>query len=247
MYFKRDNMRIRFKKWARKELEESPFYIDNPQMYKNRWKTLFKNDAKIYVELGCGKGNFISKLSKKNENNNINYIAIDIVDSMLGIAKRNIELEYGIRKTIDKEEIEDEIEKENNVKNVLLTRYDISLISEIFGDQDKIERIYINFCNPWPRGKHHKKRLTHERQLMQYNTFLVSGGEIFFKTDDDGLFEDSLKYLERSGYEITKKTYDLQEEEKFWNGEENVKTEHENMFEKNGIKIKALIARKKEQ
>ena len=237
-------MRIRFKPWAREELETSPFYIDNPQDYKNRWKTLFENQNPIYVELGCGKGNFIAKLSKKNQN--INYIAIDLVDAMLGLAKRNIEIEYEIRKTVEKENVENEIEKQKQVKNVKLTRYDISLISDIFGKEDKIQRIYINFCNPWPRGKHHKKRLTHERQLSQYKDILDNNGEIFFKTDDDYLFSDSLEYFKNSGYEIKKVTYDLKNEKDFWNGEENIETEHEKMFEQEGIKIKALISAKRD-
>ena len=237
-------MRIRFKPWAREELETSPFYIDNPQDYKNKWKNLFEKNAPIYVELGCGKGNFIAKLSKNNEEKNINFIAIDLVDAMLGLAKRNLELEYGIRTTLEKEEIENEIEKQKVIKNVKLTRYDISLVSNIFGKEDNIQRIYINFCNPWPRGKHHKKRLTHTRQLMQYKEFLSDNGEIFFKTDDDLLFADSLIYFEQSGFKKKKKTYDLKNEKDFWNGEENIETEHEKMFQKEGIKIKALIAKK---
>ena len=235
-------MRIRFKPWAREELETSQFYIDNPQDYKNKWKSVFEKQAPIHIELGCGKGNFIAKLSKLNAEKNINYIAIDLVDAMLGIAKRNIELEYGIRTTIQKEEIENEIEKQKIIKNVKLTRYDISMITNIFGKEDNIERIYINFCNPWPRGKKKKKRLTHERQLEQYKTFMKNGGEIFFKTDDDNLFSDSIGYFEKSGYKIIKKTYDLSNKSNFWNGEENIETEHEKMFKKEGIKIKALIA-----
>ena len=182
-------------------------------------------------------------MSKKNENKNINYIAIDLVDSMLGLAKRNIELEYGIRKTIEKEDIDNEIEKQKIIKNVKITRYDISLINDIFGNEDNIQRIYINFCNPWPRGKHHKKRLTHERQLEKYKEILNKDGEIFFKTDDDNLFSDSLGYFKRSGYKIIKETYDLSKEIKFWDGEENIETEHEKMFESEGIKTKALIAK----
>ena len=236
-------MRIRFKPWAREELLSSPFYVDNPQMYKNKWKTAFNNDYPIYLELGCGKGNFIAKMSKANREKHINYIAIDLVDSMLGIAKRNVEKEYGIRNTIDKEEIENEIEKQKVVTNLKLTRYDIALISNIFGEKDDVERIYINFCNPWPRGKHHKKRLTHPRQLEQYKTFLVKGGYIFFKTDDNYLFEDSINYFKDTGFEIEKLTYDLANEKDFWLGEENIETEHEKMFKKDGIKIKALIAK----
>ncbi len=232
-------MRIRFKPWARNELETSPFYIDNPQDMKNKWKTAFENNNKIYLELGCGKGNFIAQVAKKNLN--INYIAIDLVDAMLGMAKRNIEASFGIRKSTDAEVIENEIEKEKIVKNVILTRYDISNISNIFGKDDEIRRIYINFCNPWPKGKHHKKRLTHERQLEQYKIFLK--GEIYFKTDDDDLFAASIKSFENSGYIIKKITYDLENEENFWEDEENIQTEHEKMFMEQGIKIKALIAK----
>lgn len=218
-------MRIRFKPWARPELEASKFYIDNPQDYKDKWKTLYKNKAPFHIELGCGKGSFIANLAVSNKN--INYLAVDLVDAMLGLAKRNIENIY--------EENEEEID------NVYLTRHDIERILLILGKKDKVERIYINFCNPWPRGKHHKKRLTHTRQLEKYREILTDNGEIYFKTDDDGLFNDSLIYFKESGFEIIKKTFDLENELDFW---ENIQTEHEKMFKEQGIKIKALIARK---
>ena len=220
-------MRIRFKKWARPELLASNFFIDNPQDYKNKWKTAFKNkDNKLYLELGCGKGSFISQIAL--DNMNINFIAIDMIDSMLGVARRTIQEKY------------DEAKKE--VDNIKLARFDIMQINNYFGEKDKIERIYINFCNPWPRGKHHKKRLTHSKQLELYKDFLVEDGEIYFKTDDDGLFESSIGYFKESGFEITKITYDLDKEENFWT---NYETEHEKMFKEQGIKIKALIAQKK--
>lgn len=231
-------MRMKFKPWAREELETSPFYIDNPQDMKNKWKSVFEKEQELYLELGCGKGNFIAKLSKERQDKN--FIAVDLVDAMLGMAKRNVEAEYGIRQSTIKEEVENKIEKQKVVKNLKLTRYDIARIENIFGEQDEIKRIYINFCNPWPRGKHHKKRLTHERQLEQYKRFLK--GKIFFKTDDDELFNDSLTYFENTGYRIEKITRDLEKEEMFWDGEENIETEHEKMFKAEGIKIKALIA-----
>ena len=114
----------------------------------------------------------------------------------------------------------------------------------ILGEQDNIKRIYINFCNPWPKGKHRKKRLTHTRQLEKYKTFLAPNGEIYFKTDDDDLFNSSLGYFEEAGFEIIKKTYDLHAEP-IW--ENNIETEHEKMFSEQGIKIKALIARLKKE
>lgn len=218
-------MRIRFKPWARPELEASKFYIDNPEDYKGKWKELFKNDNSIRLELGCGKGSFMANLAVKNPD--VNYIAIDVVDAMLGLAKRNIEEKYK--------------EEKREVNNVYLTRFDIERILLIMNEKDNIDRIYINFCNPWPRGKHRKKRLTHTRQLEKYKTFLKENGEIYFKTDDDGLFTDSLGYLQESGFKIIKKTYDLENEKDFW---DNIQTEHEKMFMEQGIKIKAVIAQK---
>ena len=217
-------MRIRFKPWARPELEASKFYIDNPEDYKGKWKEVFNNDNPIHLELGCGKGSFMANLAVKNPD--INYIAIDVVDAMLGLAKRNIE------------------EKYKEINNVVLTRFDIERILLIMNENDNVERIYINFCNPWPRGKHRKKRLTHIRQLEKYREFLKDGGEIYFKTDDDGLFIDSLSYLENSGFKIIKKTYDLENEKNFW---DNIQTEHEKMFMDQGIKIKAVIAKKQDK
>ncbi len=216
-------MRIRKRNWTKQELEQAEFYIDTPQQNKGKWKSVFKIEKPIHLELGCGKGQFIAKLAFQNPN--INFIGVDLIDTMLGFAKRNIE----------------EVYKQENKKidNVIITRYNIEQILNMMDKQDEIERIYINFCNPWPRGKHHKKRLTHPKQLELYKTFLKKGGEIHFKTDDDNLFLDSIIYFEKAGYEVFWKTYDLHSE----NIEENILTEHENMFLEQGIKIKALKAK----
>ena len=219
-------MRIRFKAWARPELEASSFYVLEPEKIKGKWRKQFKEQNKpLHLELGCGKGGFISKIAVSNPD--VNYIAIDLVDAMLGLAKRKVEEAYknGNRET----------------DNILLTRFDIERILLIFDKVDAIDRIYINFCNPWPKGKHRKKRLTHTRQLEKYKEFLKEDGEIYFKTDDDDLFNASLTYFEETGFEIIKNTYDLHSE----NCLDNVRTEHEEMFSNQGIKIKALIAKKK--
>lgn len=217
-------MRIRFKPWARPELEASKFYIDNPEEYKGKWRELFKNKTNpLYIELGCGKGGFISQISSNHPE--VNYVAIDLVDAMLGLAKRNIEEKFR--------------EKQLEIDNVYITRYDIERITNVFDQKDEIERIYINFCNPWPRGKHHKKRLTHIRQLENYKMFLTKNAKIYFKTDDKELFIHSLGYLKEAGFKINKYTYDLANEDNFW---ENIQTEHEKMFKEQGIHIKAIIA-----
>ena len=219
-------MRIRYKKWARPELEASKFYENEPEKWKGKWKEHFENPEKPFMlELGCGKGQFIAKLALENQDTN--YLAIDLVDAMLGLAKRNVEQEYK--------------EAKIEPKNIILTRFDIERIPLILDQKDQVERIYINFCNPWPRGKHRKKRLTHTRQLEKYKEFLKPNAEIYFKTDDDDLFDSSLSYFEEAGFKIIKKTYDLHNEPIF---EKNIETEHEKMFSEQGIKIKALIAKR---
>lgn len=210
-------MRIRKKKWAESELQKCNFFVKNPKGNKGRWKEVFKKEQPIYIELGCGKGKFISEFAKRNKDCNI--IAIDIKSDMLGLAKRNIE------KTYEKEEI----------NNVLLTAYDIERILDILEENDKIDKIYINFCNPWPKPKHKKRRLTHTRQLEKYKQFLKPNGRIYFKTDDDELFKESIKYFEQAGFRILEKTENLKDEK-------DIITEHQKMFQEQGVKIKFLIA-----
>lgn len=218
-------MRIRKRSWTEEELEQAEFYIDTPQENKGKWKSAFKVERPIHIELGCGKGQFIANLGVRNPD--INFIGVDLIDTMLGLAKRNVEEVYA--------------SENRDIDNVILTRCNIEQILTMMDENDQVERIYINFCNPWPRGKHHKKRLTHTRQLELYKTFLKPGGEIRFKTDDDNLFSDSLNYFEEAGFEIIWKTYDLHSEDV----KDNIVTEHEKMFSNEGIKIKALIAKYK--
>lgn len=218
-------MRIRKKAWVEPELNACNFFIKQPSENIGKWQDAFKRKQPIHLELGCGKGSFIAKLASQNQN--INYMAIDLISQMLGLAKRNIEEEY---KAIDRE-----------VDNVLIMSHEIEIIQNMMNENDIVDRIYINFCNPWPKPRHNKKRLTHTRQLENYKKFLKDDGEIYFKTDDDNLFRASIKYFEEAGFGIEKLTYDLHNEQ-IW--ENNIETEHEKMFTKQGIKIKALIARK---
>ena len=155
----------------------------------------------------------------------INYLAIDIKSEVLGLAKRNIEKEY--------------LENKREVDNIIITRFDIERINLILSEKDSVEKIYINFCNPWPKPRHNKKRLTHPKQLEKYKIFLKKGGEIYFKTDDENLFNASIKYLEQEGFKIIAKTDNLHKNP-IW--ENNIETEHEKMFEEQGIPTKALIA-----
>ena len=215
-------MRMRRKPWARPELESCKFFIQKPSDSKGRWKEFSGTDKPIYMESGCGNGTL--KAVHGSENPNINYITVDIKDEVLVLAKRNIEEAY---KKVGHE-----------VDNVALMSQEILLIDDMLDENDVIERIYINFCNPWPKERHKKRRLTHTRQLEKYKKFLKKGAEIWFKTDDDELFEESLEYFKESNLEIKYITYDLHNS----GFEGNVTTEHEEMFTAQGIKTKFLIA-----
>ncbi|MBO4493886.1 MAG: tRNA (guanosine(46)-N7)-methyltransferase TrmB [Ruminococcus sp.] len=214
-------MRIRHKPWAKPELEACPFYIQEPQKQIGHWRELFSEpDKPLYVELGCGKGGFISQAAPAHPE--ANFIAMDIKNEMLVLAKRKLEAAYAI--------------KEASPDNVRIAIQNIERLELAWDENDRADRIYINFCNPWPKSKHKKRRLTHTRQLVNYKKFLC--GELWFKTDDDELFEESFEYFAEAGFRIKYKTYDLHSESPY----ENFVTEHEKMFSDEGKKIKFLIA-----
>lgn len=217
-------MRMRKKKWAEPELNACDFFIKNPCDYKNNWQDFFKNGNPLELEVGCGKGNFVS--NKALINPDINFLAVDLISNMLAVARRNIVKLFS--------------DNGKECKNIALTSYNVDRISEIVGSGDSIGRIYINFCNPWPRLKHNKRRLTHPTKLNQYKDILTKDGEIHFKTDSDLLFDDSLEYFKECGFEITYLTRDLHNSDV----QGNIVTEHEKMFSDEGVPIKFLVAKK---
>lgn len=219
-------MRMRNKPWVKPELESSPFFIDDP-FQKGDWHQKFPRKQPLHLELGCGKGNFVATLAANHPE--INYLAVDMKSVVLASGCRHVKKEFSkVNRPID---------------NIILTAYDIERILNIMDQDDVVQRIYINFCNPWPKERHYKKRLTHTRQLQKYKTFLMDDGELYFKTDDDQLFEDTLTYLEESGYQLLYHTYDLHHSE-YAHHPDNIPTEHEEKFTAMGIKTKFLIARR---
>ncbi len=221
-------MRIRKKKWAEPELSVCDFYVKEPEQFAGKWKTAFKKEQPLILEIGCGKGGFAGQFALQNPDKNI--IALDIKVDMLGVGRRTIVKLF-----------EEQGKTQDEIDNLLLVKYNVEQLDKIITAEDKIERLYINFCNPWPRLKHKKRRLTYYKKLEMYKTFLRPEAEIRFKTDDDELFEESLEYFAQTGYEILYLTRDLHNSDV----KDNIMTEHERMFMDEGKTIKFLIARQK--
>lgn len=220
-------MRMRFKPYARPELLACDFHVHEPLTHGGHWHELYaRPDQPWHLELGCGKGGFLAQIAPAHPD--INYLGIDITDKVLILAKRKVEAAYAARGI--------------PADNVKIASLDIERLGNAFTPEDRVSRIYINFCNPWTkRPKYAKRRLTHPRQLMQYCEFLVDGGEIWFKTDDTALFTESLPYFEACGFELCYKTEDLHAA----GVKPNYISEHEMKFTALGVPIKfARFAKK---
>lgn len=217
-------MRLRKKWWARPELEGTKFVITNPKDYKGTWHEEFNNERPIYLELGCGKGGFISQSALRNRD--VNYIGVDLKDEVLVSAKRAVEKRF----------------KENNIpkeeRHVRLIPMDITYIDEVFSENE-VDRIYLNFSTPWPKARHNKRRLSHPNFLNKYKTFLKKGSEIWLKTDNEEFFEASLEYFKEGNFSLEYVTYDLHKSD----FDENIITEYENKFSSMGMNIMFLIAK----
>ncbi|MCQ4726843.1 tRNA (guanosine(46)-N7)-methyltransferase TrmB [Anaerotignum faecicola] len=208
-------MRVRKKTWAAGELENNFHIIHDPQSHKGRWNELFCNNSPIYVEIGCGKGRFISQSAA--ENPEINFIGVERQTTVIASAARRLT---------------------ENQKNVYLIPGDVENLSEFF-EPGEIKRLYINFCDPWPKKKWAKRRLTHKNFLEKYKGLFGSEGEIFFKTDNRGLFEFSLNELCGNGWLLSNISLDLHSS----GFEGNIMTEYEEKFSSRGFPIYRCEAR----
>ena len=220
-------MRLRRKPWARPELAACPFFVDEPEKNRGRWREAFPRRGPLFLELGCGKGGFLAAQAAAHPE--VNFLGIDIKSEVLALAKRKAEAALlAAGRPADR------------VDNLLLTAQDIERLFLIFGEEERVDRIYVNFCNPWPKPGAQKHRLTHTRQLTAYRRWMGEGAELWFKTDDPGLFEDTVaRYLPESGYRLLYLTRDLAAS----GFAGNVPTEHEEMFSARGIPIRFLIAK----
>ncbi|HES0520873.1 TPA: tRNA (guanosine(46)-N7)-methyltransferase TrmB [Streptococcus pyogenes] len=201
-------MRVRKRKGAEEHLANNPHYVIlNPEDAKGRWHDVFGNDRLIHIEVGSGKGGFITGMALKNPD--INYIGIDIQLSVLS---------YALDKVLASE-----------VPNVKLLRVDGSSLTNYFEDGE-VDMMYLNFSDPWPKTKHEKRRLTYKDFLDTYKRILPEHGEIHFKTDNRGLFEYSLASFSQYGMTLRQIWLDLHAS----NYEGNVMTEYEEKFSNKG-------------
>ncbi len=213
-------MRIRNVKNAKEIISShKDLIIDNQENEFIDINSLFTNKNPIHIEIGMGKGKFIVALAKQNPN--INYIGIERFDSIIVRA---------LWKVI-----------ENPLNNLILLRTDAEDLSEIF-PSNSIERIYLNFSDPWPKVRHEKRRLTHRYFLDIYKKLLIENGDLHFKTDNDELFLYSVESLKSYPMSITYSTRDLHNSD--FSG--NIMTEFEEKFSQRGISINMLTAKFKE-
>ncbi|QJD88456.1 tRNA (guanosine(46)-N7)-methyltransferase TrmB [Cohnella herbarum] len=218
-------MRLRGRKNIRESLERQPdLVVLEPQKLKGRWHEFFGNDNPIRIECGMGKGQFISRMSANNPD--INYIGMDIYDELL---RRGSEKARALWKN----------EKgQDDVPNLALVRGNVEFLEMMF-EPGELERIYLNFSDPWPKSKHGKRRLTHPRFLKKYKEVLSDIGEIHFKTDSLSLFEFSLNSFSAVEYQMRNISLDLH---RGGIREDLVLTEYETKFVGQGMPIYRLEA-----
>jgi tRNA (guanine-N7-)-methyltransferase len=204
-------MRQRNKPWAKDKLAEYPQYvISDPEKYKGKWKEAFDKDQPLHIEIGTGKGRFITGMAKANPENN--YIGIELADSVIVTALDRI--------------IEDEL------PNVKLLNVNANDLRDYF-EKGEVDRVYLNFSDPWPKKRHAKRRLTYKSFLEIYENILGDKGEIHFKTDNQGLFESSLMSFSEYGMLLTFVSLDLHNSDY----EGNIMTEYEEKFSSRGSRI----------
>lgn len=215
-------MRLRNVKGSREAIAESEFTINDFREYRGKWSEVFGNNNPIRIEIGMGKGKFITELALQNPE--INYIGIEKYSSVLirAIEKR----------------------KELELNNLIYIRMDAVEICEAF-ENGEVDRIYLNFSDPWPKDRHAKRRLTSRQFFARYDEILKPDGIVEFKTDNRGLFDFSLEEIPETAFKIDEYTFDLHSDKgaEIYRG--NVMTEYEEKFVGLGNPICKLVASRK--
>lgn len=209
-------MRLKNVPGARDVIAESSLVVHEPEKQKGNWQQVFGNDHPVHIEIGMGKGRFICEMAKTHPD--INYIGIEKYSSVLLRAIQKME--------------------EEPLPNLLFIRMDAENIDEVFG-LDEVDRIYLNFSDPWPKDRHARRRLPSKEFLARYDRFLKKDGVLEFKTDNRGLFDFAVEELPQAGWKLVKITYDLHHDEEMMQG--NVMTEYEQKFSSMGNPIYKYI------
>ena len=215
-------MRLKNIPGAKEAVEAHPLVIQKPEQYKGRWKSgVFHKDAPIHLEIGMGKGTFLTELARRSPG--ISFIGVEKMSSVLF---RALEKRDALEEPID---------------NLYYLRFNAEYITDLFAEKE-IDRIYLNFSDPWPKDRHSDRRLTSKRFLMRYENFLTPGGLIEFKTDNQKLFAFSLAEAKEAGWEVLASTTDLHKDPVLC--EDNIMTEYEDRFVTLGEKICKMIIRR---
>ena len=210
-------MRLRNVPGSREAIAESNLAINEPQVLKGKWNEEFGNNNPIRIEIGMGKGRFITQLAL--ENPDINYVGIEKYSSVL------------IRAIEKCQDIE--------VPNLRFIRMEAEYICDVF-NKEEVDRIYLNFSDPWPKDRHAKRRLTSKQFFERYDNILKKDGVVEFKTDNDLLFQFSLEQVPEAGWNLVAQIWDLHNDSEMVKG--NVMTEYESKFSQMGNPIHKLVA-----
>lgn len=217
-------MRLRNIPGAKETIEASPAAVKNEKEQRGKWKKeVFGNDRPLHIEIGMGKGQFLLALAQQNPD--INYIGIERYSSVLLRALEKYDTE-----------------EYSGLENIRFICMDANDLPEVFA-AGEVDRIYLNFSDPWPKARHARRRLTSAHFLGLYEKVLVEGGEVQFKTDNRALFEFSLEQVEEAGWKLAAHTFDLHHDEVMNVG--NIMTEYEAKFSAMGNPIHKLTAVRK--
>ena len=214
-------MRLRNIRGSKDVIASCPFVVQEPESCRGRWAEVFGNENPIHIEVGMGKGRFLMDMAVLHPE--INYIGIEMYDSVL------------LRAVQKREKLETEL------KNLFFIRMDARQLPEVFAEGE-VDRIYLNFSDPWPKDRHAKRRLESRQFLARYDQILKKDGTIEFKTDNRALFDFALEEVEAAGWTLNEKTFDLHADARLNEG--NVMTEYEERFSAQGNPIcKYIISR----
>ena len=215
-------MRLRNIPRAESVLEAHDKVIKNEKELKGRWKEVFGNDNPVYIEIGMGKGQFLTEMAARHPDRN--YIGIERYSSVLLRAVERL----------------DKLEADSRaLKNIRFICMDAAQIGEVF-EKGEVRGIYLNFSDPWPKKRHARRRLTSREFFVRYDQVLAPEGRVEFKSDNQDLFRFSLEEADEAGWRVLMSTWDLHSDPDMNRG--NVMTEYEEKFSAKGNPICKLIA-----